>query len=837
VLRVAVTESVTKNGSGYALDFSILNSRFIKYLACLLLVSLAPGGFAAPGFITGSKVTRGNALAEVTIELACGVEYIDHFPVDRGETLRIQLEATTICNGVSPLAAQSREQYRPLQADLINLQEIIYDGNSSGGQILTLVFGDAVEYEVLHSGTSNTITVRLRFEQPLAKARAKSGASGVRVRRPPEPQLSYAINLSSSRQPHAESDMSAITISAGLEVFETEVVLAGATWYRLRLGHFNSTAEAQVELLKLRDQYPTAWIDRADDGTTAIAERRPDAAVTEPTDTAANTVFASIGLDQIDVLMNDARLAMVAKEYSRAVQIYTKVLRVPNHDRHPEAQELLALCREKNGQEAHARAEYQKYLSLYPDDDGATRVNQRLAALLAVDRRSSSTTTTSDTRVGSSRSTQSDWRIQTYFSQYYRRDVNQMNSQDEIISQSALYSDVNFDARRRGQRFDFSSRISAGYRSDFLDAESGSGNDVRISYAYADLADVRTGLRGRVGRQSRNTGGVLGRFDGLNLGYQASDRVLVNAVMGMPVNSSSAGINSERKFYGASVTYGPILEDLELGMFYVQQDIEGIDDRQAIGAEFRYFGANQSLWGMLDYDTLFKEIGSAYLHGSWRFANRLTLHGSLDRRRSPFLSTGNAIIGQPVASFAELAVIFSEDELRQLGIDRTSIATTFSLGVSHSLTPRLQISADVNQTDVDGTPASGGVEATQKTSYEYYSANLTASSLLKEGDVSIIGLRYSTSDTAEVISASLDTRMPFGEKFRINPRLRVDRRKRLGEIDYEWIYTPGLRMQLRWSRKFRMELEVGKQFVERQTNIVNLDRESYFINLGYQAFF
>jgi hypothetical protein len=32
-------------------------------------------------------------------------------------------------------------------------------------------------------------------------------------------------------------------------------------------------------------------------------------------------------------------------------------------------------------------------------------------------------------------------------------------------------------------------------------------------------------------------------------------------------------------------------------------------------------------------------------------------------------------------------------------------------------------------------------------------------------------------------------------------------------------------------------LEVGKRFSERETNNINLDSESYFVYLGYQAFF
>ena len=180
---------------------SRLSNRRSQYLVSLVLLYLAPAIFAAPAFISGSNVTRGSSLAEVTVQFACGVEYIEHFPATRGDTLRIQLEATTICNGVSPLVAQSREQFRPLQADLVNLQEIIYDGNASGGQILTLVFGEAVDYEVLHSGTANSLTVRLHLQPPVTSALSQSGVGGVRVEKPAEAQSAYVINLSSSR-PH-----------------------------------------------------------------------------------------------------------------------------------------------------------------------------------------------------------------------------------------------------------------------------------------------------------------------------------------------------------------------------------------------------------------------------------------------------------------------------------------------------------------------------------------------------------------------------------------------------------------------------------------------------------
>lgn len=809
-----------------------------QYLAGLALLCLAPGAFAAPGFVAGSKVTRGNTTAEISIQFACRVEYVDHLPANRGDRLHIQLESTTICTGVSPTVAQSRQQYRPLGADKAKLLEIGYNGGTAGGQRLTLAFSEVVRFEVVHSGVSNNMIVRVFLNQPGTTTPSKSATTSVRVQRSPAPAPEYVINLSSSRNSHAPSDMPTVELLPGLRIYESEVVLAGVTWYRLRLGHFKKITEAQVQLTKLRDHFPTAWIDRATDTVvTAIGSRAKDGGAVS-TAIEPSIALASIGLDKIDQLMDDARQAMVADKISQAVQIYTKVLRIAEHDRRAEAQEYLALAREKNGQKAHAKAEYQRYLSLYPDSEGASRVNQRLAALLATDRQSRKPGNTARaTKRSGPKPGQSDWRVHTFFSQYYRRDANQFNEEDEVVGQSALYSDISLDARRRGKRFDFGSRLSAGYRNDFLGEDEGSGNELRVSYAYADLADAETRLRGRFGRQSRNKGGILGRFDGLNLGYQASERILINAVVGQPVNSASDGLDSEKTFFGASANYGPIFENLEVGIFYVQQDIKGIEDRQAVGTEFRYFGENQSLWGLIDYDSSYSEVSSAFLQGSWRFASRLTLHGSIDRRHSPYLSTSNALIGQPVETFSELLVLLTEEEIRQLSLDRAPLMASTTFGLSHSLSPRLQINADANHTTVEATPASGGVAATPETTYRYLSTSLVASSLLTEGDVSMIGLRMSDSDTTKVISLNLDSRFPIGRTWRINPRLRIDRRQIMSDSSHEWLYTTGIRIQFRRSRKYRIEFEAGKQFSQREMADADLDRESYFINAGYQAFF
>ena len=416
---------------------------------------------------------------------------------------------------------------------------------------------------------------------------------------------------------------------------------------------------------------------------------------------------------------------------------------------------------------------------MYPDSEGADRVSQRLAALLASSGGSDRQVQTM-TAGGSSRRA-SDWNVRTFASQFYRRDANQLNDQDEVISQSSIYTDISVDARRRGERFDFSARLTGGHRYNLLDQPERDDNNVRLSYAYADIADSKTRLRGRFGRQTRNSGGVLGRFDGLNLTYGLTERVQLEAVFGKPVYSTANGVDSDRTFYGLSAGFGPIGDNLDIRAFVLQQDIGGLTDRQAVGGELRYFGENKSFWGMLDYNPEFGELGSVFIQGSWRLPSNFTITGLFDQRQSPYLSLGNAMIGQFVEDFSELTILYTEDEIRQFAIDRSATTSTASLGLSRPLTPKLQ-------------------------------------------------LGFTT--------LNIDFRFQIGRAWRISPRIRVDYRKFNTDGSEQWIYTPGLRLEYRLGRKVRFELMAGKQFSTRElTSNLDEDRESYYFNLGYQLFF
>mgnify|MGYP001823472682 CR=1 FL=1 len=817
------------------------NSKIPRHLyASLGVIALALANLAnaAPGFIAGSFIDGDEQTARMSVQFRCNVEYVDHDPVGRGDHLRIRLEATRMCTGAAPSIALNREQHRPIGADAAKLVSLEYDGDSPAGQILRFNFSEEVRFDRVQAVNDNTITVHISLNPDMPLAPKVAGATSRLVQPRTEEVLRYVINLESSLRPPATADMPTIELDGDRELFVSQAIIDGDTWYRTRIGYFDTADEASRALRDFRAQYPGAWIDRTAVGETAV--KLEQAAVDAPVPEGPVEPAAAAAADaEVAELMEEARRAMISGELSRAIQLYTKVLQLPANDYQRDAQEFLALARERNGQVAHAKAEYQRYLSVYPDSDGAERVSQRLASLLASAAPVSTATASTPSGSRSTRSTRSPWTVRTFASQFYRRDVNQMNDQEEVVSQSSIYTDVSVDARRRGERFDFSTRVTGGHRYDLLDEPqtTSDNRDFRLSYAYVDLADAKTRLRGRLGRQTRNSGGVLGRFDGLNLTYGLTQRLELEAVAGKPVFSTADGMDESRTFYGLSTKFGPIGDNLDLRAFILQQDIEGLTDRQSVGGEVRYFGENTSVWGMFDYDTEFSELSSMFVQGSWRLPSKFTITGLVDRRQSPYLSLGNALVGQITDDFATLKTLFTEDEIYQLALDRSAPTTTFTLGLSRPLTPKLQLGFNATHSKIEATPESGGVPANPESTYGYYSLDLVASSLFTERDVTIFGLRYAESGTSNIYTVNVDSRFSIGRAWRISPRLRVDYREITTDGSEQWTYTPGLRLEYRWGRKVRFELMAGQQFSERESTDLNQDRESYYVNLGYQLFF
>jgi tetratricopeptide (TPR) repeat protein len=536
---------------------------------------------------------------------------------------------------------------------------------------------------------------------------------------------------------------------------------------------------------------------------------------------------------QLESLMGEGEAAILQENYSRAIQIYTRVLRATENAYTPQALELLGLSRERNGQIAHAVSEYRRYLEHYPDQEGADRVNQRLAGLLTAHK-----TPRPGRARGTAAKSPSPWDVYGGLAQYYRHDTFKLDGMESINAQSSILTDADLVLRRRGKRIDFSGRATLGNLWDLLGEDKGPGNRTRFYQGYVEVADQVTGLSGKLGRQTLRTSGVLGRFDGLHLAWEFRPGMRFNLMGGYPVDTTEDGIETHRHFYGAAIDFEQVADLVDLSFFYNLQKIDGLQNREAIGAEARYFDESKSLIALIDYDIGFKKLNNLVLQGNWHVRESLTLSAAIDQRTSPYLTTRNALIGQPVRTIKELLLIYSGDEIRQLAEDRSGKYRSYRLGASQSLSERFQLNADFSMTKLGGTTASAGVlEIPDQDTLFYYSLNLVGSRLFMDGDTSIFGLRYIDSGRTATSTLSIDSRFPVNAQLRINPRFRVSYRDTNLVGRDSWIVFPSLRLLYRIGRRFRLDFEVGGQWIDQKSEDDRGDRSSWFLYFGYRVNF
>ena len=527
----------------------------------------------------------------------------------------------------------------------------------------------------------------------------------------------------------------------------------------------------------------------------------------------------------------EARTAFDSADYPTAIRLLTRLVEYPEHPRRAEAQELLGLARERSGQLAHAKAEYDEYLRRYPDGAAAGRVAQRRDALATLDTKPRVAAVASDEGG-------MDWSAFGGWSQEYRYDTTSVDTSGfstDFTSQSMVITDGDFSLRGHGERFDVQARVNAGYLYDLL--PDGSGNETRVSIAYGDLADRRHGLSARFGRQSGSSGGVLGTFDGVLLGWKTRPTLRLNLVAGSPVDTTTNAYVSNRQFVSAGVSWSGWVEGLEISPYVINQTYDGFADRRAIGSEVQWYRPGRTLVGLFDYDIDYSVVNMAMLLGTFELPGNYTLTGSLDHHKSPYLTTRNALAGQPFESLRELVALFGETAVRSLAEDRTADADTISLGVSHPLGTRFQWTADATATRVSDLIASGGVEAVPGTGTEIgLGAQLIGNSLMRSGDVTILGLRWYEGDVARTVSASLSSRFPLWGRLRAGPRLRLDYRTFSAGGLTQWLASPALRID--WnSQHTTIEFEAGGEWGSRELAVDQEDSSRYWFSLAYRVGF
>jgi hypothetical protein len=534
-------------------------------------------------------------------------------------------------------------------------------------------------------------------------------------------------------------------------------------------------------------------------------------------------------------LMEDARDALIKGEYDRAVQLYTKILLTAQGPVKQQAQESLGIARERNGQLAHAKAEYQKYLDEFPKGPDADRVRQRLAGLITAAK------TPKEKLKEAKRAAKGGkgkWVAQNYgtFSQFYFRDQTIPEGGQARVNRSDLSSDLNLNSRWKSDDLEFNARFTGGHQQNFLEDRQDQDS---ISALSIDMRSRKNGWYGKFGRQSLSTGGVFGRFDGGHLAVKLNPVVKLSGVFGYPVETvRHTDVKTNKRFYGMNFDFGTFLQKWDFNNYFINQENYGLTDRRAVGAEARYFDPIKAFFTLLDYDIFFKALDIFLFNGHWTLPTKTTLNLILDYRKSPLLTLNNAIIGQGVDKISDLLNSFTEEQLTQLAKDRTANSKSATFGITQDLKKDLQLTTEVSVSELEGTMSSAGVQGEESTGQEYtYSAQLISSNVFKENDVMIYGLSYSDTAQNNIYSLNLNGSFPLTQKMRLMPRLRLDYRDAKQGNGNRSTVRPSMRVDYNFTKWMRCEIEGGIEWIDEKSAGLTQQSTESFISVGYRVNF
>jgi hypothetical protein len=609
------------------------------------------------------------------------------------------------------------------------------------------------------------------------------------------------------------------------------------SWQELRLGFFDSEAAARARLDSLRAQFPDSVIAVA-----SVAEqdeagaRRLYAAqsAAAPPGTSAVGALPELSPERREALAAEANDALIAQSYERAIQIYARLAADPGYEDRRGAQERLGVARERNGQVAQARLEYETYLGEFADGPDAERVRQRLAGLLA-------TTSASRPRAEEIAASESAWDYQGGIAQYYRRDIYEPLDTLPQTEQAALLTNVDLVLRRRGERFDLRTRVDATYRYNMLDAtQFDPADQLYLTNAYVDLVDHEHDWSARLGRQSMHTSGVLGRFDGAHAEYQWRPAVGFNLTIGRPVDYPRHAVDNHREFAAFSTDFDKLVKEWDVSFFGMMQNVDGVADRQAVGIETRHSGTAWSVVGLVDADLSYGVLNSALVNANWRPTPKLTFYGRMNFGAAPYLTTHNALIGQTDVSIEEMLQTYDEAQIRRIARERTAQERDAALGFTRPVLDRFELNVDLMFSAYDATVASAGVDALPASGPQtFFQATLVGSSFIKSGDTTIFSLRRQETRAAVSDTFVFDVRLPATRKLRLNPRIALtDRTGTVGE--QQWIVAPEMRFMVRWANHHRLDIDLGAQLSDKKLPAPDpaLDlpveqSSAYFAEIGY----
>ncbi len=524
-------------------------------------------------------------------------------------------------------------------------------------------------------------------------------------------------------------------------------------------------------------------------------------------------------------LSREARSALEAGEFETAVTKLNQLLNLPPTAYSQEAQEQIGIARDRLGETAKAKAEYELYLKVYPDGPAAERVRQRLAALAAppvpgaaVARPGAlsywgsvsmyyyggqSQTTTSTTTPNPATGATSI-------------DTSSLSS----VDQRQLVTNVDLAARYRDANWDSRVVVRDSLAADFLRRRNldcpivpdpfnpckdnkGTSYDNRLTAAYFETKYQPAQLMGRFGRQSATAGGVIGRFDGAVGQWGFYENWRGNAVVGQTVDATLGGTKT---FYGASVEAENLGGRWGGNVFAIRQTAAGYEDRVGVGGEVRYFDSERNVYALLDYDPVFKATNIGMIQANWQFPTGTGVNVLYDYRRAPTLQLTNALVAFPSGtSVGDMVQSLGMSGARDLAKTVTPVSRVAVVGVTQQLSPRWQVGGDVRLSTLSSTPATGDFPGLPASGNVYtYTLQVIANSFTPYQDILVLNGNFLTSTLFDAQQFSVDYRITPWANVTLEPMLRYYQQSDNQDVKLtRW--TPGLKLV--WLVRDRLYLE------------------------------
>jgi hypothetical protein len=693
-------------------------------------------------------VDRALATAQVAVQGACAIlkinfnvriRYASHFPLDRGEELRIMVnpidrgQATDLA-----LLISRRDAVTVPDGTLAGVKAIDFETQDPSGPALRIHFDRALDYQVAAGPDSRSIVVAI--------ARAKRAT-------PCQP----AFPAAASGTPPGN----------------------------------------------------------------ATPAQPKGASVGTVSDSDLRAVAASI---------DEGRASLKHNNLGSAIQLFAKVLNYPENQYRAEAQELLGLAQQRAGEFAAARATYEDYLRRYPSGERSERVRQRLAGIVtANDEGEVSLKALPIDTFTQSRAT--TWTLVGTVSSFYIRDDSfhtvrdtsvapnpNADIDDSAVHQNEMLSSLDLMGTWNNDLTKGRLRFSGGEEHRLQDPTQRDETGLSALSVETLVKDWNFNMVG--GRQTLNADGVLGRFDGTLLSWQALPMMKFDLVGGSPASSRyDFPFKNQRYFYGAGIGFGPFFDAFEATLYAIEQRDRWLVDREAIGVDVHYVDLNKFTFGNVDYDIHFQRLNAAIFSGSWTLLDKSTIYGGADYRRTPYLSSWNSLLNQPFATLYDALKQGNEtnDQMQQLAVDQTPIYRSAMIGFSHPLSEKLQIAADATLVSltqpIPQSVLNSPLLATLPAGNEYYySLQLIGSDVFKDGDMYIGTLRYAQQPTLRQYVLDFNTRYPLTNDLVLGPRLRLGYEVGIGDDLRQYTVLPSFLVDYYWTRDLNLELEVGAQW-------------------------